>query len=353
MFKKFTVFKYESAQDHLPRNNDILAEAEGKVPVTPKADELCYGWTQLNDVTQGVTHSECMDAHLLTMGLTCKFKKVPAGLLKAQVTAAYRHAAELRGGYLSRKEKAEIKTDTLTALLNDIPADIKTFGVKHSEGDPRVYVETTSESQQDAFIAFFREVSGQTFHHVTPGSLVDTPEQEEALHNFLSPEATLGAKFLTWLLYRNYTGTSEFAFADGAQLAVSVQEPYTLKDSTEMSGAEVVTFKKGNPLAGKDMRECLVTKEVIKAKILMADSEGTQYTFNIDDLLAVSGLKVVSEALEQAAPEDKNTVEFDLMANTWNNIERLFSEFLKELTGNKSLLRDIKVWKKELAPCDQ
>jgi hypothetical protein len=352
MFKKFTVFKYESATNTLPRNADIVTEAEGKVPATPKADEICYGWTHLDDATQGVSYSECMDTHLLTMGLTCKFKKVPAGLLKAQVASATRHAAANRGGFLSRKEKAEIKTDTLNALLNDVPADIRTFGIKHSEGDTQVFVETTSEPQQDAFTMHFRDVSGQTFRLVTPDSLVSTPEQEEALHAFLSPDASVGSKFLTWLLYRNHTGTSDFVVRGGTALGVSVQEPYTLTDSTEMSGAEVVTFKKGNPLSGKDMRECLVTKEVTKAKLLMADAAGNMYSLNIDDALAVSGLKIVSETLEEATPVDKNTVEFDLMASAWYNILCLFEEFLKELTTNKSLLRDIKAWKKELAPCE-
>ena len=257
-------------------------------------DEPQFGWVSGRHLLETQIDEETsVKAGYLHLALRQAVRKVPGALLRAECRMAeLAFLRESGSSTVNRKERKRIKEEVTERLLPKMPPQISGIPVVIDAQDNLAYVGAPSQKQFDTFLEHFCQAIGFEPIPMTPEvacTNTASVEPEAIVPINFSPEladsaagGTLGQNFLTWLwFYQEETG-GELPPTQLGTFGLLLEGP--LLFVADGPGALESVIRKGMPTLSAEAKAALtVGKKLKRAKIVLAEHDGEQWSGTVDD----------------------------------------------------------------------
>ena len=267
-------------------------------------EEAVYGWvTGRHLFDRKIDEESAFYGGYLRLCLLEAQRKIPPSLLRAELKQEEMIRLSINAsGYLSRKEKTEMKQEIVDRLLPSMPPQLKGMTFIHRPDDGTLYAETLAEKQVDTFTSYLREAIGFPPQVITPESLAISlgrtdPKEWVPCSYSANVDADrtsdlAGHDFMTWLWYQSETHPDHVPAGPEGEVGVLLEGPLTMV--MEGGGAHEITLRKGNPTKSAEAKACLKAgKKLRKATVNLVRGEQV-WKFALDgETLSVRSLKLI------------------------------------------------------------
>ena len=268
-------------------------------------------------------------------------RKIPASLLTAECRMVeLTRMAEKDVDHLNKKERRTIKEDVKQRLLPQMPPQLTGVYFAIDNSEDLLYTTATSQHQLDLFLSFFSKTFGFEPVPLTPDLAASELFELDptAVPSFsITPEihpdentGTLGRNFLTWLW--QYQEEHDGALPPSKLGDFSFLLDGPLAFVAEGAGAFETSVKKGLPTISAEAKAALTTGKKLKsAKIIIARSEGDEWSFTLDaDEFIFRGMKLPEgEALDPISIFEERMTNIFIVQSVFFG---LYQKFLAEMT---------------------
>ena len=303
-------------------------------------EEAVYGWvTGRHLFDRKIDEESAFYGGYLRLCLLEAQRKIPVSLLRAELKQEEMIRLSINSsGYLSRKEKTEMKQEIVDRLLPSMPPQLKGMTFIHRPDDGTLYAETLAEKQVDTFTSYMREAIGFPPQVITPESLAMTlghTDTSQWMPCSFSADVDAdrtsdlaGHDFMTWLWYQSETNPDHVPAGPEGEIGVLLEGPLTLV--MEGGGAHEITLRKGNPVQSAEAKACLKAgKKLRKATVNLVRGD-LVWRLTLDgETLAVRSLKLISpeNALDSVSLFQDRARQVEVVGDL---LKGLFSAFVEE-----------------------
>lgn len=341
----------------LPEDFVERFQAKAAPPISTLGNTPIRGWvTGRHDLDRMIDADSVQLAGYIRMTLMTAERKVSESLLRAEISIEElaRMKAEGRSS-LDRHTRAEIRKDIHDRLQSSAQPRIKGIPIVHSPGSDVLFAGVTTDRQEDALEAHFRETMG---FGLTPADPVHSAFKRLRLDIrdirpvSFSPDCdddsmtgTHGFDFLTWLLYFSEARGGIANIAD-VQWGLLLEGPLVFV--REGGSAEQMAVRNGTPQISAEVKVALLAgKKLGRARVYLArGDERFCVTVLADNFIFRSLTQPETYALTPADRFQSRMTNINAFVSVFYG---LYDQYLKERTGEKWLdvQSDIHRWVSE------
>ena len=263
-------------------------------PLSSSSEGVVRGWvTGRHLMDTQIDENSAYYGGFLRLTLLTAERKIPTSLLKAECQMEeLALAASKESGFISRKERSDIKRTIAERLQPNMPPQLSGLPFVFDEEKQIIYANALSITQMDLLNSYFTQTLGFAAHPVLPDTTAELRKHTDVRDwqpASFSPKVddsemdiTPGQDFLTWLWFAAESQNGMFNLPESGSIGVLIQGPLTFVH--EGNGAHETSLKKGEPIVSAEAKTCLLSgKKLQIAKLVFSSGEDIwETTFNAD-----------------------------------------------------------------------
>ena len=287
-------------------------------PLSSSSEGVVRGW---------VTGRHLMDNHIdedsayyggfLRLTLLTAERKIPTSLLKAECQMEeLALAATKESGFISRKERSDIKRTITERLQPNMPPQLSGLPFVYHEPQQIIFANALSVTQMDLLTSYFTQTLGFAATPALPDTVaeqrkhIDVRDWQPASFSpqvdDMEMDITPGQDFLTWLWFAAESNNGMFTLPESGSVGLLIQGPLTFVH--EGHGAHETVLKKGEPTISAEAKTCMLAgKKLQVAKLILTQGDdiwettvnADQFTFRSMKLPEIEATDTISKFQER------------------------------------------------------
>lgn len=275
---KLSVFEFDAAVDA----SSLPSFAENALPPVETLNvEPISGWVSPRHLLDNeIVPGTCREGKFFHLNVSKAERKIPKSLLTAYCRREEIEVMKEKGlSSLSRAERADIREKMKRLMLPKMPPALSGTDVAVDLARGRVFADSSSGSRLELLQLLFAKSAHSALIPLDPANAavrlfdIQTAGLEPAV---FSPKPNgdfvvngIGYDFLTWLLWCNETGRTDFEPGESLPaFSIGLDGPVSLR--LEAQGAHRVSLHEGAPLHGVECQAALLSgKKISSLKLLL------------------------------------------------------------------------------------